>query len=823
MAAPSTSKLLFRKGIRDALQSIKQLIAVFAMGTIAMTLFVGLMANAESLSSRVNSLFAQGDTADVWVVTKDYKAEDEENIKSLLGEGDVLDERFMAPGKIGSHAASVLICPSMPTLSRPVEMFEVQEEQTEDHFFIVDRDVTTAGGVTLGAASDPGMEETISFDFSSLLVGYEEMIEQLDSVFIGDDNFIASGSFSFKTKVTSSMVYGENIQKSSFSSSCALLSHDIFEEAFQAKLKANYSPLGVAAINVLLGKGFPKTNEYLIKLQDTATREAKENAIRDYFFAKGEDNNLIEILNRSSSPWSIAASTEVQEAQQLSFVFPLVFFLVALLLILTTVSQMVLKQRTLIGTMKALGVRRHSIYMHYLNLIIVIVLASSIVGSVIGTILIPAIMAAKYDIFYTLPARGFFVFPVVPALASIAVFLGVAMLVTFLAIRKEVSITPAQSMRPAPVKMKHSSLMRAKKPLGLSFSMAIRNVRIAWGKSLMAIFGVAGCTALLLCGFGVQDTIDRGIALDMNLAYSSSLTLTYSAPKTDARPSYFDHEDVLDYNQFYQTSTTAKFGGKSFLTQLHLFEDEHPYVKIDIPKGKVAVSLKIQTELGVHEGDVIEFSHKGVYLSATVGKVYEAFSFNGVKGLFSDFEDSIQRAYTHAHVMAKPDADVPALSKYFVENGYASSAQTTTELSAKVSDIVGGVSTMTNAIKIFAILLAAVALYNLVLMNFRSHARDVATLKVLGFSLPEIALSLVAESIILTTLGIGIGFALGFPFLYGVLVVNTVSLIQFLYFIAPLTYLISFGLTFGVSFLVNLYLSFLLKKVKMVESLKSVE
>ena len=237
----------------------------------------------------------------------------------------------------------------------------------------------------------------------------------------------------------------------------------------------------------------------------------------------------------------------------------------------------------------------------------------------------------------------------------------------------------------------------------------------------------------------------------------------------------------------------------------------------------MVVSLKLQNELGVHEGDTIEFSHKGVYLSAKVGKVYESFTFNGVKGLFSDFEGTIKKNYTAAHVLAKSDADLQALSRYFVDNGYASSAQTTEELRARVSEIVAGISTMTNAVKVFAILLAVVALYNLALMNFRSHARDVATLKVLGFSLPEIALSLIAESTILTVLGVAIGFGLGFPFLYGVLVVNTVSLVQFLYTISPITYLISFALTFGVSMLVNLYLSFLLRKVEMVESLKSVE
>ena len=819
---PSTRKLLLTKMGRDVKKGLAQLLAVFAMGTIAMTLFVGLMANAASLSKRVETLFSAGDTPDIWVVTDDFESADASSIKSLLDEGDTMDERFLAPGKIGSHTSSILISQNKPSLSRPAVSYSVSEEESDEHFFIVDYALTSDGDVELGEAIDPGKEATLSFDFASLLVGYEDLVAQLDEVFIGDDNFIASGRLVFQATVTSSMQYGENIQKSAYSSSCCLLSHDIFESAFQSKLEANYSHLGVVAINTLLGKGFPRSNEYMVSLGDKSTLEAKKDAIRSYFEVK-EENNLIEILDRSSSPWSLAADTEVKEATQLSFVFPLVFFLVALLVILTTVSQMIFKERTQIGTMKAIGVKKRDIYFHYLALIGGIALSASVIGSIVGTMLIPAIMAAKYDILYTLPARTFFVFPWYQFLAATSVFLLSALLVTFLAIRKEVSLSPAQSMRPALIKMKGSSFLKGKKPLGLSLSMAIRNIRIAWGKSAMAVAGVAGCTALLLCGFGIQDTIDHGVEVDLDLAYTASLSLSYSTQKFDPRPSYFDRDDILSYDQYYAASTTAKYGGKSYVTQVRLFEDEHPFVKVNIPKGKVAISIKLVHELGVGLGDVIEFSHSGSYLAMEVGEVYESFTFNGIQGLYSDFAGKIDKSFSGAYVQAVEGADLNALSAYFLDNDYASSSQTRVELRQRVADIVAGVSTMTNAVKVFAILLAVVVLYNLALMNFRSHARDVATLKVLGFSLPEIALSLVAESILLTLFGIAIGFGLGFPFLYGVLVVNTVSLVEFLYFIAPLTYAIAFVLTFFVSMLVNVYLSLLLGKVEMVESLKSVE
>ena len=130
---------------------------------------------------------------------------------------------------------------------------------------------------------------------------------------------------------------------------------------------------------------------------------------------------------------------------------------------------------------------------------------------------------------------------------------------------------------------------------------------------------------------------------------------------------------------------------------------------------------------------------------------------------------------------------------------------------------------MTNAVKVFAILLALVVLYNLSLMNFRERSRDIATLKVLGFKRKEIALSLLFETMSLTLIGAIIGVLLGYPFLYLVMGTNTVDLVEYLYFIKPVSFVFAFGLSFLTAFFVNFIFSMKTKKIKMVESLKSVE
>ncbi|MBR4812251.1 MAG: ABC transporter permease, partial [Bacilli bacterium] len=154
---------------------------------------------------------------------------------------------------------------------------------------------------------------------------------------------------------------------------------------------------------------------------------------------------------------------------------------------------------------------------------------------------------------------------------------------------------------------------------------------------------------------------------------------------------------------------------------------------------------------------------------------------------------------------------------------YVMQAQTQEDWAKSVSDVMGGILIMTNAVKVFAILLAITVLYNLALMNFKDRTRDIATLKVLGFSRAEIAFPLIFEMMALVAIGVGIGLFAGIPFHMGVMTLNKVELVHYIFHINPLSFVLSFVLTFVVALLVNGFYSFRSESVKMVESLKSVE
>ncbi len=814
------------------------------MGGIAMTLFVGLLSNAESLSQRVNSFYDAGDLPSMWVITKEHEKSLGDSLKNagILDENDRVDSRFQINARLNSHIVYGAITADMPTLSHPIE---VEGEQSEgDSFFFVDKSLSEDAAKN-GEAIKIGEECTVTYAFSSYVEDFSGLVDSAyDLGYFKNEtkkNEFKEGEIATKAKVTGIMTFPENVQSSKYYSSTYLMSKSVFVSSLHESLGEYFTADGLTAIENYLGldleakptsESFPQDNEYLIALADSGTLSEKKEGIERYFdeHAVFGKDNLASLLDRSLNPWSATVETEVLEATQLTFVFPIVFFLVAVLVILTTLSQIILKERTQIGTMKALGLSKGQIYFHYLSLTFALVLIGTLIGFIAGPLIIPSIMAMKYNILYTLPARSLFVFPWWQALTAFACFAVVSLLAAVLAIHKEISLTPVQSMRQEVISFKSKTKVKDKKrsPLSLSARMAFRNIRINKLKSAMVAVGVFGCTALLLCGFGIENTLDRGIDNDLNLFYSSSLSVTYTSSRKSANDlaSYFFDGEVSDVDEYHSSSINAAFAGKSMSTTLRLFHDEHPYFKADLAeRGTVTISKKLTEEIGVKQGDTISFEFQNAEISAVVGKVIEAFAVNGIYGYLSDPLFNVSTpTYNGAWVQVKegvaPETVKATLLK---ECNYVSSVRTQKDTTDQINSVMNGIRIMTNAVKVFAILLALVVLYNLALLNFRERSRDIATLKVLGFSKVEIALSLILETISLTSLGIFLGFFAGYPFMYAVLFVNRVPLVKFMYTVFPVSYLYAFLITFVTSLLINIYLSAMTGKVKMVESLKSVE
>lgn len=838
---PSTFFTLFKMRLRSFRKGWAQFLSVIAIGAIAVTLFVGLTANAESFEKRVNSVYESGNLSSLWVTVSRYDEEDKRAIEGFLEEGDAIEERLYAPIEISNRSSYVAISHELPTISKPFSVrSEVENGESDGDFFLLDKGMEKSGSSSLLNEFSLGEKVTLFMDVSSYAIAdYAKLLAPY--VKDGGTNIFLSNKLSLDVRITGFMDYPENITKSNYNPSVALLGDKTFKEAFFSLLEDNYDETGqslvLTALNYVLGFHdkdavyYTEGNQYLIALKDASKAGSVKKRIVDYFSSSRANASLVRAMSRSEMPFYITLNNDVTQARQFTFVFPFVFFLVAVLVILTTLSQHILQERTQIGTLKALGLTKGQIYWHYSSLTLLLVGLGTLLGEIIGPIIVPKILGNKYAIFYSLPPLTYH-FPILYGILTALVFLSLSVFITILVCHKEVSLKPVDSMRPK----KPSTMLKTMKGEGkanvfaLSLKMAFRNISLNFGKSIMVVFGVLGCTALLLCGFGIEDTVYHGIDSDIATLRHFDITTTFSTNRNyaDASKDILSIEGVDSVEPIASASSTIYcVGGGETNSRVYVIPSPSQCYKITFDKNEIAVSQKVARITGASKGDTIRFYFAGEEFKAKVGMIYDAFATHGI--MIHDDANVFKEAgihsfaYSGAQVYLKSGYSPQIVNEKIKSLSYVLSSQTLAEWQQYINDVMGGVIAMTNAVKVFAILLALVVLYNLSLMNFKERTRDIATLKVLGFSRFEIALSLLFETMSLTFIGVLLGMMLGYPFLELVLGTNIVEIVEYLYFIKPLSYLYSFLLSFIVAFLVNLFFSFRTRAIPMVESLKSVE
>lgn len=897
-----------KMALREFKKGWAQFLSIVMIGAIAVTLFVGLLANAQSFESQVNRTYETGNLAEIYVTAMKYDEEDEKLVKQAVGTDGEVATRFELLGSANGKSSYLAILPSMPTISKPYDLEFALPEQTNESFCLIDRSLVDEN------SENPLFEvgKEMAYDIDIVSLGLSSIGAILDPyVKDGGQNVLSGNSISLGFTITGAMKFPENSEKSSYGSTTILISDSIFRESLSKLISENYAEtitttpraviefleekLGiegmpnpelvwlvlkgmlqeyfpdinfdnveidtpfdvnlhklislVIAVNfnwnleaAATGEGILVTpNQYLVKLKDGVSKIAVLKRVEAAL--EGRDGILM-VADRDEMPFSLVLANDVKQARQLTFVFPFVFFAVAILVTLTTTSQLIVKSRTQIGTLKSQGFTGREIAAYYVILILSLVFLGTLIGEIVGPILVPWILGIKYDLLYTLAPRVF-VFPWLYAFLTAFSFLFITGLVTYLVIRKETKLVPAESMRPLPppesLRARNSKIEKKGRAgaLLLSFKMALRNIRVDLLKSFMVIVGVLGCTALLVCGYGIEDTINYGIEHDLGTYQNADVSLTFSVPKSEKeiKDELASLENIKitgngpSFEPFSRVLTTlSNESGISINTYFYVVQEDDSHLRLDIPKGKVAIAEKVASQLSLSLGDEVTFVYQSVSYSFEIGLLSEAFVFNGVfvnTSLDEGYDNKpFSSSYNGAWLDAKAkDAESRELLKEECQEliPNLSNAETDDGYRGMVNSVMSSVQTMTSAIRVFAILLAIVVLYNLALLNFSERMRDIATLRVLGFSKVEIASSLMFETMGLTFVGVILGLMIGFPFMYGVLSVNQVAIANYLYHIYWYTYFIAFALTFVVAFLVNLVLAMRTNKVKMVESLKQVE
>ena len=376
-------------------------------------------------------------------------------------------------------------------------------------------------------------------------------------------------------------------------------------------------------------------NQILVKLEPNIEISVFETNIKNYYDSKG-NNNLLAALSRSNYPSMISIENDINQAKQLTLVFPIIFFVVSLLIVLTTISSLILKDRVQIGTFKALGIKTRNIAFYYLVQMNIVTIIGVLIGFIVGPLLLPFVMNIKYSILYSIPSLTYY-FPFLTAFIVLLIIVVLVSGLTLLLLFSELKLMPSESMRTKSPKIRkfkaHKHLIK-----NTSFMMAIRNIKVHIVKSLMVIIGVMGCTGLLICGMGIDDTINYGKDSDLAQFYDSDMSVSFNGSPliNEAKNELLTYDGIETVEEYTTLTANLNAEDRSVSSAIYGIRKDSLFFKFDdeleggnwVENG-VALTQSKADDLGVKLGDTIIFDINGTIYRKEVVYIFYAFFVNG--------------------------------------------------------------------------------------------------------------------------------------------------------------------------------------------------
>ena len=555
------------------------------------------------------------------------------------------------------------------------------------------------------------------------------------------------------------------------------------------------------------------------------------------------------VTDREDLPEYTDYGDNADRLRNIGQVFPVIFFLVAALISLTTMTRMVEEQRTQIGTLKALGYKKSAIAAKYICYAFFATLLGSVLGMLIGEKIIPYIIITAYGIMYHNVANTISIdyqpgFALIASAASVVCTVGA----TLFASGKELQETPASLMRPpAPKEGKRVLLERFTfiwKHLSFSWKSTIRNLFRYKKRLIMTVFGIAGSMGLMLVGFGLQDSISDIAAIQYReLQHYDGMVIEDSDATEEEHEELFEYmkenEQIAHCNRVQMTKISAPKGSSNISIYLFVPESLSEFAKDVTLKNRItgetyeltdegaAISEKTASLLGLKVGDMIPLKKGDKEYKVRVAVITENYMSHYLYMTPRVYEQTFGEKPEYENIVftmqedCKDDLEM-AGTRILAYPG-ALSISYTSSLASQVDRMLSTLDAVILVLIVSAGMLAFVVLYNLNNINITERQRELATLKVLGFYDGEVSQYVLRENVILTVLGIIFGAVFGILIHRYVITTVEVDAVMFGRNIKPLSFLYSGILTSIFSIVVNGVMHFKLKTIDMVESLKSVE
>lgn len=558
------------------------------------------------------------------------------------------------------------------------------------------------------------------------------------------------------------------------------------------------------------------------------------------------------VLDREYIQTCVEYAQDAERIGAIGEVFPVIFFLVAALVSLTTMTRMVEEERTQIGTLKALGYGKVSIAAKYILYAFAATMIGGVSGAILGQKFLPYVIMNAYGIVYVSLTEfvtplhfGYTVTSILAAVAS-------TILAVVLACYKELRAVPAQLMRPeAPKAGKRVLLERMPfiwRHLSFSNKSTVRNLFRYKKRFFMTVIGIGGCMGLLLVGFGVEDSIMTIGDKQFNeiRIYDGNITLSEDSTKEERQKLYdeikaednvetvmFAHEETVDVSVDHKgmgVRSTYLFvpSELSRTSEFINLRDRRSHEAYTLDDEGAIISEKLAKLLDVAEGDSVYIDTGDMhYVPVKISHIVENYFFHYIYLSPALYERVYGEAADYTEIFMKNKTDSEAFEEDFsgryLEKDNVSGVTFIRSTSDRIREMIGSMDVIIYVIIISAGLLAFVVLYNLNNINISERRRELATLKVLGFYDLEVSKYVFRENVLLTFFGSIFGIFLGIILHRYVILTAEIDMMMFGRNIYFKSYIYSILLTFAFSMIVNIVTHWKLKKIDMIESLKSVE
>ena len=553
------------------------------------------------------------------------------------------------------------------------------------------------------------------------------------------------------------------------------------------------------------------------------------------------------ILDRNQNSGYASFIQDTESIENLSMVFPIVFFAIAILVSLTSMTRMVEEERQEIGTLKALGYNKFHISLKYIIYSSLACIIGAIIGMNIGFQLLPRIVWDMYEMMYTMPSITVLYNYEYSTLGLFLIYICIVG-ATLYSILKELKDAPATLLRPKAPKLGKRVLLERITPiwkrLNFSQKVTIRNIFRYKKRFLMTIIGIFGCTSLILAGFGLKDSISKILPYQYEKIFNYDIQVSLkSALDNENRQELItnlkNNAQINEVVETYMISGTASKEENQEDIQIIVPQDNNELDKViklyDLKENKInlnedgiVITDKLAQLINAKIGDTITVKDSNdVEKELKIVNIAENYISHYVYMSKSLYEKTYEENCI-PNVLLIQDKELTKeqesdLSREIVEQNQVSTVTLTSTIMTTLDDTMNSLNYVVIILIVSAGLLAFVVLYNLSNVNISERIRELATIKVLGFYDKEVYSYINRETTLLTIIGIILGLGGGYLLNFYIIGTCEIDMLRFVKVIDPLSYLYAILITVAFTIIVNIFTYFALKKIDMIGSLKSVE